>query len=545
MRHIKLLSLLCCTLTIFSTMTAYAVPNAWNKGKENVNIPATAITVNKKDDVNVTGIEHKDNPAIKTLKDDINAVLPYLQEALQNVYDRTEKELKQEIKDNHWDYEYTMLSFNEYGNPYDNIDYNSLIAAYATVIALGRNNHPLLSDAPLLKTEKEIITDEDGITYAEVKLLMLDADGILSYYGYDPDDETIHEQYETRLKNIEKALRDTDVRQSMFLNSSQDFQEYMALATGYTIPDTLPFNVQRILTIALSLCGRIPYDWGGKPSQPGYDTSWWTYNEETGRQRGLDCSGFVQWVFMTAGYDSATTDKLISTYSIRENLQDISADELQPGDIGLMKNNSEGTNHTGIYLGNGLWIHCSSGAHTVTVGKPGFRYFKRMPEGAVDEDLADASYETAMEDIATDENTAKPADGSDGIELTESEIYTFAQLIEHEVGCEGYNAWVAVAEVVLNRVNCSDFPNTLLEVIYQPRQFSYVSEIINITPRQEVIDVARNVAAGRVKIFNNPNVLFFKNPTITDGIPSTEKVDWGKLPWYQAVGSTAFYLGYY
>lgn len=521
-------------LLISQPVTSFATPSAFMKQALDTKNVTPLVTGEYSDEDNPTGLERKTG---ESLKENIEKLLPYLEDMLASVYERIEEDFKNEIRENGWDAEYSLTSFYEYGNPYKDVDYNALIAAYCTIVELGRNDAPLLSDVPFIRMETTDTPIDETHSYAEVSMKVLDTAGLFRYYGYDPNDEDVREIYRKRLSKIEEALKDTDVREQVFILTPEELKIRMENATtlgDYEIPENTPENIRYVLAAALSLRGKVPYDWGGKPSKPGYDTSWWTYNGETGRQKGLDCSGLVSWAFMTAGYPKEVTDQMLSTYAIRQNLEDIGADELEPGDIGLMKNDSEGTNHTGIYLGNGQWVHCSSAGHTVVTGEYGFRYFKKAPEADIDLNVA-AEY---FQDPDASENRSNPME----IPATDNEVYTLAQLIEHEEGIEGYNNWVAVAEVVANRVRSTGFPDSVLEVIYQPHQFSYVEEIASITPRPEVIEVAREVLHGDIRYFNNPHVLFFRNTQITDGFPSSTPVDWGKLPWYTSVGLTAFYL---
>ncbi|MCM1026863.1 MAG: cell wall hydrolase [Roseburia sp.] len=61
------------------------------------------------------------------------------------------------------------------------------------------------------------------------------------------------------------------------------------------------------------------------------------------------------------------------------------------------------------------------------------------------------------------------------IVFTENDRYLLANLIYCEAGAEPYEGKVAVGSVVINRVLSSKFPNTVLGVIYQSRQFSPVA----------------------------------------------------------------------
>lgn len=133
-----------------------------------------------------------------------------------------------------------------------------------------------------------------------------------------------------------------------------------------------------ILRVAEGLIGKIYYAWGGKSNDAGYDEDWTELNNE-GYYNGLDCSGFVQWVYRTAGYDDKTCNKLLSTNSIRKNLDTIAEEDLKPGDIGLMKEDKY-PNHTGIYAGDGYWIHCNASENTVSRNKVDyFEVYKRAP----------------------------------------------------------------------------------------------------------------------------------------------------------------------
>ena len=117
-----------------------------------------------------------------------------------------------------------------------------------------------------------------------------------------------------------------------------------------------------------------------------------------------------------------------------------------------------------------------------------------------------------------------------------------AQLMVHEAGGEGINGWVAVAEVVKNRLDSHLFPDTMQEVIYQSGQFSYVEKISSIVPSDEIIRVARAVLNGQMSILNNSDCMYYKNPQITDNISVNERVNWGPFKYYMPIGNHAFYL---
>ena len=543
-RKVKRLAIFLSSICVLSSSISYATPSASTYGTETEEKVRTGFTLSKADTDDPNGLGQRSSEP--TLKDYINKLTPYLEDLLNISYEKAKKEVEEKIKEKGWDYEYTMQSFSDQGNPFDDVDYNALISAYATIVESGRNGNVLISDAPLITPEYTEVKDGD-VTYAEIKLSTLDIDGLFRFYGYDPDNEELKQRYEKRKKEIEDALNETELKEKMFLKTKENIL-YILETTGadaavkqYKIPDDIDESRKYVIAAALSLVGKVPYDWGGKPAKPGYDTSWWTFDSVRGRQKGLDCSGFVQWAYMTAGFGNDVTSHLTSTYQMRTDLQEISYDDLIPGDIGLMKEDDNGTNHCGIYLGNGLWAHCSSAVGSATVSTYGFRFFKRIPDGTFSPDTAETYFRNDTENLTGP--GVETLSGDDGIPYSSGDVYMLAQLIDHEVGGEGFNSWVAVAEVVLNRVHNDTFPNTLHDVIYQPHQFSYVSDIQYITPTDAEMYVAEEVLKGTLKYFNNQNVLFFKNPTITDGIPASEPVNWGNLPWHGNIGPVAFYTG--
>lgn len=482
------------------------------------------------------------------LNDEITKAMYLLEEVLLEDYQAALEDTKWKIRSHGWDYEYTMDSFYNQGNPFTDVDYISLIAAYATIVKNGTGSRGLLSEIPFLTTTyKEVMAPDGDGRYAEVTFDVMDAEDIFTYYGYQKTLSNIKTEYTDRRNLLEEATCGVDPGQSIFVKTPENLSSE---ETDYTkfirrIPSWLRQTSRErydIVTTALSLLGQVPYDWGGKPSAGGYDNTWWTFNETTGRQKGLDCSGFVQWVFMTLGYPEEVTDRLYWTGEIKDSLVKIEKEDLLPGDIGLKNETESGINHTGIYLGNGLWVHCSSSGGTVVCNGGSFKYYRRAPIGNRSSGKSG--------NVSGLTRYAGGADGAYGA-YTEQDVLELAQLIEHEAGGEPYNGQIAVGEVVMNRVLDEEFPDNVHDVIFQQytrngkiiRQFENSQDIVNITPRAEVISAARQILSGKLKIFNNTNVLYFKNPVITDDIPASEPVNWGKLPWYTYIGHHAFYLG--
>jgi hypothetical protein len=403
--------------------------------------------------------------------------------------------------------------------------------------------------------------EEKTTPYLEVTLVKSSFDVIVEYFGLTFD--MIEERYKEYYDAIDSILNPATLTQNTFieLRRNFDFISEMSVEELNSYVRNMTEDQRRLILLAKMFIGQIPYQWGGKAEMGGYNNAWWTY-DENGEQRGLDCSGFVQWIYMTAGYAPDITSKLISTSSMANNLYDISEEQLQPGDIGLLYNGQgEGINHCGIYVGAGYYIHCSSGKGTVTLSKFPFKYYKSITprvyfsiDNNSEEDYYDNDYYTISESreaepISTEELLAEEESLSmkyiSDIGLSPEDnnsIYLLAQLMTHEALNQGYNGWVAVGEVVRNRVFSELFPSTYEEVIYQDGQFTGRSEIKTITPSEEMLSVAKDVFLGRVSLLNNPAVLYFRNPRITNNIPATTQVNWGTHIWYAAVNEHAFYL---
>ena len=122
------------------------------------------------------------------------------------------------------------------------------------------------------------------------------------------------------------------------------------------LPQKLTHKRSDILKAAYALLG-VPYwmggghgtiasgvssDWGKRVSAP---SSGWNKGR---RYHGLDCSGFVRWVYK---YVTGETVGNLAA-DIYSKSEKISKSELKPGDIGFLKGND--SNHIGLFLGKGF-----------------------------------------------------------------------------------------------------------------------------------------------------------------------------------------------
>ncbi len=94
-------------------------------------------------------------------------------------------------------------------------------------------------------------------------------------------------------------------------------------------------------------------------------------------------------------------------------------------------------------------------------------------------------------------------------------IDLLARIIEAEAKGESYEGKVAVGQVVLNRVNHRQFPDSVKEVIYQPCQFEPVMNgAIYNEATQTSLQAAKEALRGKGPV---GDALYFYNPAIAAG----------------------------
>ena len=92
---------------------------------------------------------------------------------------------------------------------------------------------------------------------------------------------------------------------------------------------------------------------------------------------GFDCSGFVSYVFKNFGYTVNRTAASMYTNGVA-----VDKSELQIGDAVFFASSSESIGHVGIYIGDGEFIHSSSGCGYVTISGLDETYYTNMYVGA-------------------------------------------------------------------------------------------------------------------------------------------------------------------
>ena len=149
------------------------------------------------------------------------------------------------------------------------------------------------------------------------------------------------------------------------------------------LPEDLSPEREAVVRTACSLVGKVNYFWGGKSLVIGWDARWGELRQVTAagssttgtyRPYGLDCSGFVDWVF----YNATGGDYIIGhgggAMMQHTYCTPILWEDAQPGDLVFYPED----NHVGMVGGwdedgNILIIHCASGYNNVVItGKDGF-----------------------------------------------------------------------------------------------------------------------------------------------------------------------------
>ncbi|MEH7177616.1 cell wall hydrolase [Neobacillus vireti] len=99
------------------------------------------------------------------------------------------------------------------------------------------------------------------------------------------------------------------------------------------------------------------------------------------------------------------------------------------------------------------------------------------------------------------------------LSLSDSEIDLLARLVRAEAQTETLEGKIAVACVVLNRVESPQFPDSIKEVIYAPGQFQPVQNgEINKPADEESIQAVKSALTDHRKLARGS--LFFYNPAI-------------------------------
>ena len=164
----------------------------------------------------------------------------------------------------------------------------------------------------------------------------------------------------------------------------------------YVSPEEYSSIRAAIVKQAKALEGKVSYFWGGKSTAIGWDSRWGvpqvvtiagSKSTGTTRNYGLDCSGYVAWVFANAYGTAGIISKVgFNTPEQWANSYAIEWQQVQIGDFLFKTTPYAGvTNHIGVVVDIGedgtIWVaHCSSSRNGVVITpahSSGFRYIRR------------------------------------------------------------------------------------------------------------------------------------------------------------------------
>ena len=233
-------------------------------------------------------------------------------------------------------------------------------------------------DMTVIKTEVETINhpgsgDDDGWTERNLYITITAKTA--------KEMKTAYHFNRNQIAALEELLEQRDLLRELIEDVYSVSGDTAALLRD--LPEDLSPEREAVVRTACSLVGKVNYFWGGKSLVIGWDARWGELRQVTAagssttgtyRPYGLDCSGFVDWVFFNQSGGSYVIGHGGGATMQHSYCTDISWADAQPGDLVFYPDNS----HVGIVGGrdaNGelLIIHCASGYNNVVItGKEGF-----------------------------------------------------------------------------------------------------------------------------------------------------------------------------
>ena len=184
-----------------------------------------------------------------------------------------------------------------------------------------------------------------------------------------------------QLEMLQELLEEREMLADLIgslMNVTADAKEVLL-----NLPEDLSPEREAVIRAACSLVGKVNYFWGGKSLVLGWDSRWGRLTEVTAagsstsgtyRPYGLDCSGFVDWVFYNATDGEYIIGHGGGAMAQHSYCTSISWAEAQIGDLVFYPEDT----HVGIVCGwdesgNILIVHCAFSANNVIItGQEGF-----------------------------------------------------------------------------------------------------------------------------------------------------------------------------
>ncbi|MBQ8007243.1 MAG: C40 family peptidase [Lachnospiraceae bacterium] len=131
-----------------------------------------------------------------------------------------------------------------------------------------------------------------------------------------------------------------------------------------------------IIKYGLKWVGRIAYQWGGKASEYSDNAKFGSSTPDyKGRTNGLDCSGFVAFI-----YGTAIGVKLPASTAGYAGYPNKSYSQLKVGDLGFIAKPGAKSNHVAIYMGKNSsgqdqWLECNSSNGACITTSTSYKWF--------------------------------------------------------------------------------------------------------------------------------------------------------------------------
>ncbi len=147
-----------------------------------------------------------------------------------------------------------------------------------------------------------------------------------------------------------------------------------------TVTSSVVDGTESLINNAMQLIG-VRYRWGGNTPQSG-----------------LDCSGFVRYVFNdTFGFLLPRKSAQMSQVGL-----EIRKDELRPGDLVFFNTMRHAFSHVGIYVGDNKFIHAPSRGKSIRVDDMTKAYWEKRYNGARRMEGFDAMTEQQRQQLLLD-----------------------------------------------------------------------------------------------------------------------------------------------
>ena len=293
-------------------------------------------------------------------------------------------------------------------NPYDTLDFDeagvtlvtdnwiNVLAVYSVRVSSGDGTGAsVLTDENLAvlretfwdmnqitySTETVEHEDEDDETILHISITVKTAEQIAVEYGFtEEQNQLLEEMLKPEYRDLFQSLIGSGPGLTL---SDQEIQEILS-----DLPGALSETRRQVVLTAYQLLGKVHYFWGGKSLVLGWDSRWGTPKQvwaagspSTGTVRpfGLDCSGFVDWVFYNVSGGTYVIGHGGGAHMQHTYCTPITWAQAQPGDLVFYPNDT----HVGIVCGfdsggNVQIIHCASGSNNVVItGKIGFKTIAR------------------------------------------------------------------------------------------------------------------------------------------------------------------------